>query len=153
MKGLSPLVATVLLIAFTIAVAGIVSIWLTGFTTNQTQDVTAKANIEVTCSYGGISFGNLRYSAGNISGNIENTRTVGIGKIAVQIIYDNKTVIRHSLCLLGNIAGNCSVANLSLAPRELTTFNISANSNYESLRVFTNCSSVYDTAQASQVLT
>ncbi len=36
MKGISPMIATVLLIAFTVAVGGIVSLFLTGMTTTQT---------------------------------------------------------------------------------------------------------------------
>ncbi len=36
MKGISPMIATVLLIAFTVAVGGIVSLFLTGLTTTQT---------------------------------------------------------------------------------------------------------------------
>jgi len=43
MKGISPMVATVLLLAFTIAVGGIISVWLTGMTRTQTAGVTTSA--------------------------------------------------------------------------------------------------------------
>ncbi|HLC39609.1 MAG TPA: archaellin/type IV pilin N-terminal domain-containing protein [archaeon] len=39
LKGISPLIATVIVLAFTIAVAGIVGVFLTGFTTSQTGSV------------------------------------------------------------------------------------------------------------------
>jgi len=39
LKGISPLVATVIVLAFTIAVAGIVGVFLTGFATTQTSAV------------------------------------------------------------------------------------------------------------------
>ena len=55
MKGITPLVAAVLIIAFTIAVATIISIWLTGFTRLQTARVAAATQcgitrLEVRCS-------------------------------------------------------------------------------------------------------
>jgi len=43
MKGISPMVATVLLLAFTVAVGGIISVWLTGMTRTQTAGVTTAA--------------------------------------------------------------------------------------------------------------
>ena len=43
MKGISPMIATVLLLAFTIAVGGIISVWLTGMTRTQTAGVTTAA--------------------------------------------------------------------------------------------------------------
>lgn len=39
MKGVSPLVASVLLIAFTIAVAGLYSGWITSFTKKTNEEV------------------------------------------------------------------------------------------------------------------
>ena len=42
MKGLSPLIAAVMLIAFTVSVGGIISVWLSTFTTT-TTDITQEA--------------------------------------------------------------------------------------------------------------
>ena len=55
MKGISPMIATVLLLAFTIAVGGIISVWLTGMTRTQTAGVTtaaqcASTRLDVTAS-------------------------------------------------------------------------------------------------------
>ena len=50
MKGISAMIATVLLIAFTIAIGGIVSIWLTGLTNTQTQQVTNQSSAQVKCT-------------------------------------------------------------------------------------------------------
>ncbi len=47
MKGLSPVVATIILIAFAVAVGGLVSIWLTGFATSTTE-FTSKRGEELT---------------------------------------------------------------------------------------------------------
>ena len=50
MKGISPMIATVLLIAFTVAVGGIVSIWLTGFTRTTTSSVSAGTESQTKCA-------------------------------------------------------------------------------------------------------
>ena len=47
MKGISPLVAAILLIAFTVAIGGIISIWLTGFARQQTAQVSSATQCAV----------------------------------------------------------------------------------------------------------
>lgn len=150
-KGISPIVATVLMIAFTVAVAGILSGWLTSFTTSSTETVKSQSDTELTCSYGGISLKSLKYSGGYLSGNIDNTRTVSLGKITLQIIFTNKTIQNVKLCSTPTTTVSCDTANASLSPRETTTFNITTTSNYEKIRVYTNCSSVYDEASSGDV--
>ncbi len=49
-KGISPMVATVLLIAFTVAVGGIVSVWMTGFTTSTTGSVESASTNQTKCA-------------------------------------------------------------------------------------------------------
>ncbi|UCG95408.1 MAG: hypothetical protein JSV92_05240 [archaeon] len=49
-KGISPLIAAVILIAFVIAVAGIASTFFTGFTREQAAGVESKATTIVDCS-------------------------------------------------------------------------------------------------------
>ncbi|MBI2085191.1 MAG: hypothetical protein HYT71_01620 [Candidatus Aenigmarchaeota archaeon] len=50
-KGLSPLIASVLLIGFTMAVAAILVVWITGFTQQQTTTVGQRADLQTKCSY------------------------------------------------------------------------------------------------------
>jgi flagellin-like protein len=150
-KGISSIIATVLLIAFTVAVAGILSGWLTSFTTTSTQTVKSQSDIELTCSYGGISLNSLRYSGGYLSGNIDNTRTVSLGGLSIQIIFTNKTIQNVKLCSTGTTTVSCDTANASLSPRETTTFNITTTSNYDTIRIYTNCSSVYDQVGSGDV--
>ena len=151
MKGLSPLVATILLIAFVIGVAGILSVWLTTFTRTTTELVGEETSKTIICSYGGISLYSLKYSNGFLTGNIENTRSISLGNITLQIIYLNQTSQKNKLCLSGTVAINCTTANVSVSPRELVSFNVSASSNYDKIRVMTNCSSVFDEADKSEV--
>lgn len=153
MKAISPLIATVLLIAFTVAVGGILSLWLTTFTKSQTTIVGQRSETDLQCSYGAISISDLKYSSGGrtLSGRIENTRIISLGNITLQIIWANSSLTKYNLCLVNNVANNCSSANLSLVPREVITFNVSVSSDYSKIRVYTNCSAVFDEATSADV--
>lgn len=50
MKGLSPVVATIVLIAFAVAVGGLVSIWLTGFATSTTEFTSQRGDELTACA-------------------------------------------------------------------------------------------------------
>jgi flagellin-like protein len=155
MKGISPLVASVMLIAFTIAVAGIISIWLTSFAKTTTEEVTERATTEIECVYGGISLHNLKFCKKNgwgfLSGFLENTRLISLGEITIHAIYDNGTIQKTELCLIDASVEECATANLSIAPNEEFLFNITTGSNYEKIRVSTNCSGVTDDVSRGDV--
>lgn len=149
-KGVSPLIASILLIAFTVAVGGIISIWITGFTTTQTEIVKEKSSSSLICSYGGISFvkTDLKYdcNTGRLAGSVENTQSITLGNISIQIIFRNSSSAKYNLWE--------AIANTTeLKPRERGSFNFSTASSYDKLIVITNCSSVYDEAESGDVTT
>ena len=142
------MIATVLLIAFTVAVAGIVSVWITGFTTTSTEQVSEQSAKELYCVYAGISVSSLRYCGGYFSGIVTNTNLKDIGNITFQIIFDNYT---SQTIKLNKSSGGVF---MSLTPRELDSFNVSiGGSNYDKLHFYTNCSNVYDDATPADVTT
>jgi len=146
-KAISPLIATVLLIAFTVAVAAIVSTWLTTFTITSSESVTEKSEYELYCTYGGISVSDLKYCSGYLSGIVENTRLVDLGNVTLQIFYTNSS---SKTIKLNKSSGGL----MSLQPREKDAFNVSGvDSNYDKLHLYTNCSSVYDDATSGDVTT
>lgn len=49
-KAVSPMIATILLIAFTVAVGGIISVWLTGYTRTTGAAVTGATEDQIKCS-------------------------------------------------------------------------------------------------------
>src|SRR3989338_298115 len=61
-KGISPLIAAVLLIAFTMAIAGIMATWATQFSTQKIEQSSAEAEC-----IGVLDIGSLSYSNGTIS--------------------------------------------------------------------------------------
>jgi flagellin-like protein len=148
-KAISPMVATVLLIAFTVAVGGVVSVWLQTFSRTTTGEVSEQTESEIYCSYAGISMSNLEYCSSYLFGRLENTKFKAIGNITVQIIYTNATTQTIRLC---NNGSSCPSSLMSLEPGELKTFNISIDSSsYDTIRVYTNCSNVDDEVQSGQV--
>ncbi len=145
-KGISPLIASVLLIAFTVAAFGVIQTWGTGFISSTTQDVSDKTDTELTCVYGGISVSNLRYCNDYMGGRVENTNMIDLGDIVLQIIYTNSSSQKFDL----NVTG--TTTPIVLEPGEIESFNISiGGSNYDRIHVYTNCSDVTDDAESSDV--
>lgn len=131
-KGISPFMAVVLLVAFTLAVAGIFSGWITSFSRSTTETVQERSEERIECAYGGVALNDLTYNttSGNLTGNIENTDIIPLGNVDLEIFYDNAT--RQEINL-----------GLTLTPGEKDAFNRKIASNYDKIRVFTNCSNVY----------
>jgi len=132
-KGISPLIASVLLIALVIGVAGIYSGWFSDFIKTITSMIGSHEGIRITCTYGDISLRNLIYNttSKNLTGEVENTDIIPLGNIDLEIFYDNATKEDKDL-------------NIILTPGEKDVFNIAIGSNYQKVRVVTNCSNVYD---------
>jgi flagellin-like protein len=153
MKGISPLIATVLLIAFTIAVGGIISIWLTGYTTTTTEIISEESEARIACIGAGISLRDLKFNStiSYLTGNIENTGTVKLGDIDLHILYQNASVEKIPLCLIGGVAKNCTKSNITLSQRDIVSFNVSSGSTYNKIRVTSNCSEATDEAESDEV--
>ena len=143
-KGVSPFIASVLLIAFAIAVAAIFSGWLSSFTQTTTEEVQEHSEKRVTCSYGGIALEDLEYNqtTGNFSGKVENTDIIVLGNIDFEIFYADASRTKLDV-------------NMTLEPGEKNTFNQNVTkmntTSYNKIRVITNCSNVYDEATSSDV--
>jgi flagellin-like protein len=94
MKGISPMIATVLLIAFTIAVGGILSIWLTGYTRTTTEAVGGGTEAQIKCAASILSIKKVtnatdenvtilaEYSSGSESLTSVGCITIGDGKVS-----------------------------------------------------------------------
>lgn len=92
-KGVSPLIAAVLLIAFVVATAGILSNWFVSFSKERSQEITTKGEKTITCSYAGLYIDNAEYNntETKISLEVQNTGTIDLTDFKLQIIYNNQT--------------------------------------------------------------
>lgn len=154
MKGLSPLIATVLLIAFTIGVGGIISIWISGFTQTSSKIVSKEGENQIICSNGAIDLSNLKYCNNNISGIIKNNGRITIGSITLQTIFNNGSMVTHALNDT-DTGGSSSGNYLALKAGQIFSFNVSiggaSSTAYDKIWIYTNCSGVTDLADRSDV--
>jgi flagellin-like protein len=63
MKAISPMIAVVLLIAFTVSVGGILSVWLSTLSTTQTTIVSSGTEKQVRCGASSLIIKEVRYNA------------------------------------------------------------------------------------------
>ncbi|MBS3056359.1 MAG: hypothetical protein J4473_02895 [Candidatus Aenigmarchaeota archaeon] len=83
MKGISPLIASVILIAFTTAIAGIMATWATTFVREKTTGIST----ETKC-IGALDITTLSFSNGNVSFTVKNTNTqISLTTLKASIIY------------------------------------------------------------------
>ena len=150
-KGVSPLIATVLLIAFTVAVAGVISIWITGFASESTETVTNQTDIELYCSNGGVGVSDLRYCNSYLAGIIQNTGLVDLSGITAQVTFQNATPAQ-TIYLEQNGSATTNSSKMVLSPRQIASFNITiGGSNYHRIHIYTNCANVYDDVDSGYV--
>ena len=129
-KGITPLIAEVLLIGLTVTIASIIILWVTGFTRTSTKTITSQAETQLACTYGGIGFyGTVNYNSTSqaLFGYLKNTGNVPLGNISFQIIYRNGTIDSRSI-------------DVELAPANIISFYfIDISSNIDLIHVSTNC--------------
>lgn len=135
MKGLSPLIATVLLIGFTVAVAGIISVWLSGTTRTQTEIIGDQATIQSQCVGSSLVVKEVRRSGAQVNVTyVLETGSEGLSNVTVE----------------GIAAGNSTkngpfYTNVTMKPGESnsTSFNISPIAPLEIVRTFGLCQNKY----------
>lgn len=146
MKGISPLVATVLLIGIAIGVGGLIAAWVTSFTKTSSEIVRKESELQIICSNGAIDITSLKFCNNYLSAIVKNNGRIVIGNITLQVIFQNISLLTVDL---NDTAGN----PLSLKPGQLATFNQSiGGSNYDKIWIFTNCTGVTDLAERSDVV-
>ncbi|MFH0890284.1 MAG: archaellin/type IV pilin N-terminal domain-containing protein [Candidatus Aenigmatarchaeota archaeon] len=133
-KGLSPLIATVLLVAFTMAVAIVLSNWVLDYSKAQTQVLDTRGSQQVGCSGAWLDADSAVYNttARRFSTEIVNKGNVPLGEFKMIIIYNNGTSNEYII----------APANLSLGPGvPVSIQNVSVDSSaITRVRIPHNCS-------------
>ena len=106
-KGISPLIAAVLLIAFTMAVAAILTAWVTTFTEETAEQVGDEGEAQVSCSFAGLSIydasaTNESYEDGiSSSVSVANTGTMDFtgegNEVTLTIVAEGRTLATDTL--------------------------------------------------------
>lgn len=139
-KGVSPLIAAVLLIAITLVVATLISGWISGIATDQGKTVANKTEGITSCSAAGISIEDVYLDTGtNISRvTVRNTGRSAATIISAQIL--SVTGVNGSI----NTTLPLSIANGDIKILIFNTTGAVPNcANFSQVRVATECASDY----------
>lgn len=126
LKGVSPLIASVLLIAFTMAIAAVLTAWISGFTTAQ-REKTAVFEEKIQCNYGfienDIDFTEYNYTDDTkafFKTRIKNTGTIDISIGKYQTWFEDTSI--PIVWTVDNPGNNTAVRKLN---DKIFTFNVS----------------------------
>ncbi len=100
-KGISPLIAAVLLLAFTISIGIITLTWFNTFARNATTKIENQTSQKIDCSFGAISIRNVCLNNTNLTGFIENTGSIELKDIKIKILYSNGSSLSYNYTQLG----------------------------------------------------
>lgn len=86
-KGISPLIGAVLLIAFTMAVAAILTAWVTTFTQDTAEAVGNNSERLIECSYSGLSIYDAVEGNGTVTVSVANTGTIDLSEGSTIVVF------------------------------------------------------------------
>ncbi len=141
MKGLSPLVSTILLIALTVSTAGIVTTWLTTLAKEQTASIGNKTTTAIDCTSANIDIKDVYI---DMSANMSRVIVWNSGQINIDIMSASV------LSKMGENATLNTTLPMRLSAGAMTTikFNISSSinsmENFSQAIVSTNCVGISD---------
>ena len=105
MKGLSPMIAVVLLVAFTVGIGGILSLWLTGLTTSQTQTVSNSSNAQIKCSpslvIAHVKVPPITANGSFLNVTVENRASVNVLSVTIEAVNSTTVVTNTAIGNLG----------------------------------------------------
>ncbi|MDY6765762.1 MAG: archaellin/type IV pilin N-terminal domain-containing protein [Candidatus Nanohaloarchaea archaeon] len=135
-KGVSPLIAAVLLIAFTMAVAAILTAWVTTFTQEQTAQLGNQSAKQIDCNFGQLDIFDTTSDTTWVTVAITNTGTVDFNNTSVTALSG------------GSVLGKGYISNMDSGATKSINVSWSQSEAAETVRIATQqCPQV--TAQTS----
>lgn len=132
LKGISPLVAAVLLIAVTMTIAGVLAYWASSFVRTQTS-LFQNETIATECNFGNFIVHTCSFVSNSSQINLilSNTGTIDLRDINAFVIYPNGSVPQYTL--------NGSLPTKTLKPYSLT----GVSGGYSKINIRTQCPNVF----------
>lgn len=118
MKGVSPLIATVLLIAFTLSIAGLLGGWLAGLTKTQTETIEKSSRETMNCTGSVLNIVNV--ACGNTTPTEPNALRVVISNEGNNALYDFSTFAEIGINQYVNSTGGPTIQS-PLSPGSYAT--------------------------------
>jgi len=122
MKGISPIIATILLIVMTVAIAGLMYAWLSGMFSSLTT--TTSQQISGVTQVVSFSVSQLYVSGGNIYAILYNRGNVPINTANLTIVAQEYWAVNNTYTLT---TYTCSASSAIIAPSQQTTLTLSCN--------------------------
>lgn len=103
-SGVSPLIASVLLIAFTMAVAAILTAWVTQFTQQQTETLGNESSDQIDCSFAQLEIQEAVAGDSNVTVSVTNMGTVELdvimeafddGSVAASLLPEDNDALQN----------------------------------------------------------
>lgn len=114
MKGISTLIATILLVALTVAIAGIIGIFFTGFTTTTTSTVSSSGNATVVCVGTYINLDAANYTTSWVVVTFSNPTRYALSNLTVSVFSGGTLLNSTALTWMGSLApGAANVTNIT----------------------------------------
>ena len=132
-KGISPLVAAVLLIAVTMTIAGVLAYWASTFVRGQT-DAFENQTITTECNFGNFLIDACSYDSTSqrMTLILDNIGTVDLNNISAFVIYSDNTL-------------NATQTGQSITSGELKSVSIDGvTPGYSTVRIRTHCPNVFE---------
>ncbi len=116
-KGISPLIATILLVAFTVAVAAFLATWSKSYTEEKALDVEKTTSAELSCGKAGLKIVSCSFVSGTGGGYtlqmlVKNSGKISLGKFHMVAIYGGDMAYDYPP----------TEGNISLSPSEYKKF-------------------------------
>ena len=134
MKGISPMLAVILLIAFTVAIGGLLSVWITSMTKTQTGVAGAGAEKLIACSKSVLDIGTVYGKTftppkGTTKGDFNVTVTYYAGS---EDLYNFTIYLTDSAGNVGKATTTDYTSNNPMEPGEVHTFVLTLDKNLTS---------------------
>lgn len=97
-KGISPLIAAVILIAFTLAVGSLSMAWMSSFTEDTTDAVGDEGQRQVACSQARLDLLNTSWDQDNLSVTVANTGVEPLPEVIIAA-QDDGNVVRDTVAV------------------------------------------------------
>lgn len=137
-KGISPLIAAVLLIVFTVAVGSLIMNWMTSYTKSTTENAGTGTQNTVDCAKQIVDVSDIKVNSDNVTILVQNLGSKDTNVTSV-VAYDDA----GDSCTISSTATVLSAGELHIfGPKNCSSDNLDTTSF--TARVTTTCGGVYD---------
>jgi archaellum component FlaF (FlaF/FlaG flagellin family) len=149
MKGLEPIIATIILIAVVIGIGVIIFAWNQGFLKDLFSIVGESIEQLLLCSRSRVDLSDLKLEQDNITGKILNRGSVELKDIRIEFESQNEIEV---IGLCGSEeATRCEKSNLTILPGKIVSFSVKSSYKPNLVSVLTSCPNVKDSVEFSGI--